>query len=114
MIIPRWKSTEHDEQCRKFAADAMNLFRETVKDNVQGVGEYINYDGIGTDAAQIFGPNYDRLRALKGRYDPGNVFRKRHGLIGKVDEQRLPTPLIEATKMNSIISTKEVLEASTM
>ncbi len=43
-------------------------------------GFYTNYDGAGTvdvDARQRenFGANFERLVALKGKYDPGNLFR---------------------------------------
>jgi hypothetical protein len=41
-------------------------------------GFYTNYDGQGTAEARYrenFGPNLDRLVALKAKYDPGNLFR---------------------------------------
>jgi FAD/FMN-containing dehydrogenase len=48
-----------------------------------GRGRWLNY--LGDDQAQdairaAYGPNYDRLRAVKGRYDPDNVFRLNHNI----------------------------------
>jgi hypothetical protein len=41
------------------------------------LGQYVNdVADAGTDAAQIYGTaKYERLVALKRKYDPGNVFR---------------------------------------
>jgi len=42
-----------------------------------GPGRYVNYlekDETGDAVRAAYGPNYDRLRSLKSRYDPGNVF----------------------------------------
>ena len=51
-------------------------------------GAYVNY--LGDDAPQAsvqgaYGPNFERLRAVKDRYDPGNLFhqersRRRYGI----------------------------------
>jgi hypothetical protein len=42
-------------------------------------GLYVNYLSDDDDAAKVaFGPNYDRLLALKNKYDPTNLFRMNH------------------------------------
>ena len=39
--------------------------------------QYSNYgDGVDARARDVFGANYERLSALKAKYDPGVVFRK--------------------------------------
>ena len=45
---------------------------------------WLNYlgDDQDTDAIRAaYGPNYDRLRELKRRYDPGNVFHHNHNIV---------------------------------
>jgi FAD/FMN-containing dehydrogenase len=44
-----------------------------------GAGRYVNYMGADEGdnaAAAAYGPNYDRLRRLKAKYDPTNFFRQ--------------------------------------
>ena len=48
-----------------------------------GAGRWLNY--LGDDQAEdavraAYGPNYDRLRDVKRRYDPENVFRLNHNI----------------------------------
>ena len=48
-----------------------------------GTGRWLNY--LGDDQAEdairaAYGPNYDRLRAVKRRYDPDNVFHLNHNI----------------------------------
>jgi FAD/FMN-containing dehydrogenase len=47
-------------------------------------GRWLNYLGDDQDADAIraaYGPNYDRLRELKRRYDPANVFHHNHNIV---------------------------------
>jgi FAD/FMN-containing dehydrogenase len=47
-------------------------------------GRWLNYLGDDQDADAVraaYGPNYDRLRELKRRYDPDNVFHHNHNIV---------------------------------
>ena len=45
---------------------------------------YLNFAGLGEGGERLvraaYGPNYDRLRALKQQYDPDNVFHLNHNI----------------------------------
>jgi hypothetical protein len=45
-------------------------------------GSYVNYvsDEGEASARAAYGPNYDRLAALKDKYDPSNFFRMNHNI----------------------------------
>jgi FAD/FMN-containing dehydrogenase len=35
--------------------------------------------------ASVYGPNYERLRDLKSKYDPDNLFRMNHNIPPAID-----------------------------
>lgn len=45
-------------------------------------GSYVNYVSDEGDASArvSYGPNYDKLVALKNKYDPTNLFRMNHNV----------------------------------
>lgn len=43
------------------------------------MGNYVADEGDGVERA-AYGPNYDRLVALKNKYDPTNLFRMNHNI----------------------------------
>lgn len=71
-IHTRWEDPAQDDACVGWARD---LFRATAPFATGGV--YVNF--LSQDEADrvrsAYGPNHDRLVALKRRYDPGNLFR---------------------------------------
>jgi len=73
-----WEDPADDERGRQWARDA----RTDVKPWSIGA-VYLNFIGReGEDRVVAgFGPdNYRRLAAVKGRYDPDNVFRLNHNI----------------------------------
>jgi FAD/FMN-containing dehydrogenase len=53
-------------------------------------GTYVNYleDEGDPRARAAYGPGYDRLVALKDRYDPTNFFRQNHNIKPTPQAQR--------------------------
>lgn len=62
---------------------ARDIYDEVLKRNDTGI--YLNFPGFEGDTDHIlektFGPNYQRLKALKAKYDPNNFFR---GYLGSM------------------------------
>ena len=65
------------------AADEANIAwaREVYRDaqRFSPGGAYLNFPGFGEEGAALvrssYGGNYDRLAAVKAKYDPNNLFR---------------------------------------
>ena len=73
-VHTRWSSPADDRACIAWARE---LFDRTAPFGTGGV--YVNFmpeDEAQRVARGAYGPNYDRLAKLKGRYDPANVFRQ--------------------------------------
>jgi FAD/FMN-containing dehydrogenase len=71
-VHSRWEKPEEDKRCISWARD---FFNATARYATGGV--YVNFltqDETGRIPA-AYGPNYDRLVQLKGKYDPTNLFR---------------------------------------
>ena len=73
----RWDSPADDDRCIGWARE---VFRAASPYALGSV--YVNFltqeevDRVGA----AYGPNYDRLVAVKRRYDPDNLFRHNHNI----------------------------------
>lgn len=87
MFGPAWTDPAFDDECREWTremgrkgrAEFARRVKAAGRDEGQsvGVGEYGNYDGLDeSGGTTLFGGNAERLRRLKEKYDPANLFRK--------------------------------------
>ncbi|KAF2765470.1 hypothetical protein EJ03DRAFT_330940 [Teratosphaeria nubilosa] len=93
LIMPMWSDPANDQQCRQWARERSLDFKKelevhgmstskgieggaSVRGHKGGVLLYGNYDQYDEISKDIFGDSYERLQALKAKYDPTNVFNK--------------------------------------
>jgi FAD/FMN-containing dehydrogenase len=72
-VHTRWENPEQDAEC---VAWAREFFDATAEYSTGGA--YLNFVSDAEDAARVtaaYGGNYERLRQVKAKYDPRNVFR---------------------------------------
>lgn len=69
-----WLDPADDERAIAWTRQTWQAFRD-----LTGGGVYLNFAGLGEDNEALaragYGRNYDRLRQIKRRYDPENLFR---------------------------------------
>jgi len=73
LALGQWMDRSQNDRCIQWTR---NTF--TSMTPFMAPGRYVNYlgdDEPGDQVAVAYGPNYERLRRLKARYDPDNVFR---------------------------------------
>lgn len=77
-VHARWDSPDEDERCIGWARD----FFAASKPFASG-GAYVNFmtQDESDRVASAYGPTYDRLVALKKRYDPTNMFRTNQNIV---------------------------------
>jgi FAD/FMN-containing dehydrogenase len=72
-IISEWLDPAHNDACTSWAREAYKALQPFV-----GERRYVNYldddDIIGSPLAAVYGPNLPRLREVKKKYDPENLF----------------------------------------
>ena len=71
-IHARWQTPEADKACREWAR---RVHSECAPYSTGG--GYVNFftEDERERVAQAYGANYAQLQAVKGRYDPENLFR---------------------------------------
>jgi FAD/FMN-containing dehydrogenase len=71
-VHTRWHEAAQDAECVQWARD---FFNETAPHATGGV--YVNFmpDDEADRTMGAYGANYDRLAAIKAKYDPSNMFR---------------------------------------
>lgn len=69
-----WRDAADDHKVRAWTRASIDSLRE-----FSDGGEYVNFPGLAEDGeAQVragYGGNYERLKAIKRKYDPENLFR---------------------------------------
>lgn len=73
LILAQWRDNEDTDENISWARETYAMLEPHAL-----TGGYSNYLGDDEEASRIsqaFGDNYERLRALKSRYDPDNIFR---------------------------------------
>jgi FAD/FMN-containing dehydrogenase len=76
LVLSEWLDPAQDDACIRWARDT-----EAALAPFAGEKRYANY--VGDDDAdsaealrEVYGPNLSRLRKIKAKYDPANLFRR--------------------------------------
>jgi FAD/FMN-containing dehydrogenase len=73
MILGEWLNPADTDRCIGWVKDGYAALKP-----FQGARRYVNYldadDSVESALSSVYGPNLPRLRELKRRYDPQNVF----------------------------------------
>ena len=77
MLWSNWESAPESEKNIQWTRTCWSALRPYLVE-----GSYSNYVSDEGDAVEraAYGPNYDRLVALKNKYDPTNLFRMNHNI----------------------------------
>lgn len=80
MVWSNWESPSDSEKNIRWTRECWGAMRPFLV-----AGSYGNYVADEGDAVEraAYGPNYDRLSALKNKYDPTNLFRMNHNIKPK-------------------------------
>ena len=69
VVVSGWADAAQDDEF----IDASRAVYKAIEPHVGGYYDNIDFDG--NEAVGNYGPAYDRLSSIKGKVDPGNLFR---------------------------------------
>lgn len=78
LIISEWSNPSDTDRCTAWARETYSAMKPFMS-----AGRYVNYLGDeepGDPVAAAYGPNYQRLRELKKKYDPENFFHQNQNI----------------------------------
>ncbi|KAK6087217.1 FAD binding domain protein [Seiridium cupressi] len=100
IIVISWDNEAKDTEAKRICADITSFLKENGwkgDDSGDRGGTYYNYlnpmveeDRAFVRADRVFGPNVHRLRELKAKYDPTNVFKKAVDLLPSINRKPQP------------------------
>ena len=73
LVVSQWSDPALNERCIAWGRAAFDRMKPFMAE-----GRYVNYldrDEAADQVAAAYGPNYRRLRRIKKKYDPSNLFR---------------------------------------
>ena len=78
--VPKWEKKEQDDEMEAWADDLFSALEPFAADGI-----YVNYlaDEGEEEARSAYGQHWDRLRTLKKKWDPENIFRMNHNIPPK-------------------------------
>lgn len=81
LIIGQWADPAETERAVAWCRSAY-----AAMDRFERIGRYVNYLDADESAdagtvANMYGPNYERLREVKARYDPENIFHLNQNIV---------------------------------
>ncbi len=82
IIVSQWTDPAQTDRCIAWARDTFDLLRPHMANR-----SYVNYLDAddGDRIRHAYGPNYERLTELKGRFDPDNLFRLNQNIAPGVE-----------------------------
>lgn len=100
LVIAQWTDPTQTSTCIAWARETFDALCPYMADSV-----YINYLDNDEDEriCQAYGPNYQRLAALKQRFDPNNVFHLNHNVQPRAEGRRRPAGPVAGRSIGLVV-----------
>ena len=72
LVLSQWTDPSETDLCVAWTRESYDAMEPFMTAN--RYSNYLAHDEMGDPVSAAYGPNYQRLRELKARYDPGNFF----------------------------------------